>query len=93
MVVCKSCGRHHHEGPCPFCSTKSGVKKVTQAAAVCFSAMFLMACYGAPPEDTDTSEDTAAPTQDIQDIDGDGFTIDQGDCDDTDPEIGPENCE
>ena len=51
-------------------------------------ALFLSAC---PPTLVDWQDEELGPEEypDLPDADGDGFTIEEGDCDDDDPWIGP----
>ena len=93
MIRCPSCRRHHlaEESACPFCGRKAPglASKLTNTAAACFSAMVLMACYGAPPGGFDDTGDSG-PT--AEDIDQDGFD-DTVDCDDSDAAINPDAAE
>ena len=81
MKICSNCHQHHIESMCPHCHTSStprGPSPVSISLLLGVS-VGITACipnhaeYGAPD----------VPYE-AMDYDGDGFTADQGDCDDDD---------
>lgn len=86
MWTCERCDRHVLPGApaCPFCAGS----KLAALSLAALAPAVLGACYGLPPCDDN----------DLQDADGDGWSIsigscnhsEQEDCDDTDPNIHPE---
>jgi len=89
MIRCPDCGRHHmaEESACPFCKkSRPLLNKAAKSATVLLSAMVLMACYGGFK---DTAETGTPGDTTIEDVDSDGFTVDDGDCNDDNADINP----
>ncbi len=88
MRPCPECGRHHKvtETECPFCGHAEPKKtRIHSTVAAALSCFVLMACYGAPVGDFDTG---LGDTADM-DVDADGYTPAEGDCDDSDFDVNP----
>jgi hypothetical protein len=74
---------------CPFCGTavRGLAGRAFQAFASGATMVVLAACYGPPGDKGDTA---CLDTGDAScDIDGDGFSKTEGDCDDANAEISP----
>ena len=91
MIQCESCRRHYRssESACPFCGieVRSAAARAFRTLASGMSMAVLAACYGPPPGKYDTACIDTAST--ACDLDGDGYSLDQGDCDDADPNVSP----
>lgn len=80
MVPCPTCARHiQADAACPFCASPRTSKWMQVVGAVVTPVM-LAACYGGPAYMYD-------------DVDGDGFTEMDGDCDDDNATVTPEAAE
>ena len=70
----------------------SGVLRTATEASSLGLALLLAACCPDPPPPLDTG--SPSPPEDTsplpQDLDGDGWTVEEGDCDDGDPLVYPD---
>ncbi len=90
MTPCPECNRHLLEETtdCPFCSAKQARRPMTRvlnAVGATVTAVVMAACYGMAPELITCDDDTG-----ITDCDGDGYSVEDGDCDDSDSLVYPE---
>jgi hypothetical protein len=90
MFICTSCGEAHQadEPTCPHCSHGERRKRGTS-----LSAAFLLGAMGVACDLTSNETQPlygAAMDTGEMDMDGDGFTPNNGDCDDMDESIHPE---
>lgn len=87
VIQCGACARHHFDAICPFCQHPAPRRRSAAIGAALMTAltpMVLAACYGAGGVGYDSWDTGSA-----NDLDSDGFTARDGDCDDTDASIHP----
>jgi len=90
LIPCASCAEHVVAGTCicPHCGHRKPCRSKGLTAGVALLGLGLVGCPGAVQADYGVAEtgwgDSAA------DQDGDGFTEDDGDCDDGDASVNPD---
>jgi hypothetical protein len=88
LTACSTCGRHHRaEATCPHCGA---LRAVTRTAAAVLLGLVAAGCDGVGNEDMVALYGAEVT---FTDDDGDGWALEEGDCDDTDAAVHPEATE
>jgi len=88
LTACSTCGRHHRaEAACPHCGA---LRTVTRTAAAVLLGLAAAGCDGGGNKDMVALYGAEVVRTDD---DGDGWALEEGDCDDADDTVHPEAVE
>ena len=96
MKACSTCGCHHreHELSCPHCGAGVVLGRPTAAALLLGLVLAAPGCKGEPGTAEAMYGAACTDSCDVRvDADGDGFAVDEGDCDDDNADIHPDATE
>ncbi|MCB9761033.1 MAG: putative metal-binding motif-containing protein [Alphaproteobacteria bacterium] len=97
LTPCSSCGCHVQASACvcPHCDATLRVcgRGRAGSTAAALMGLALVACSDKEPDTGNMQMDYGVPDTGYLDEDGDGWSVNEGDCDDTNADIHPDAAE